>query len=87
MKKTYGNYMVDLTISNSKLLDRGIRIISELTNKSYLNSKKILLNANGKVKNALLMTLSNIDYNRSEKILDKVSGNLREALLLASSKK
>ena len=87
LNKTYGNYMVDLTVSNAKLLDRGIRIVSELTNLSYTDSKLILDKAKGKVKNAILMYLSNINYRKSVTILDNYSGNLRNALNASTLKK
>ena len=79
--------MVDLTVSNAKLLDRGIRIVSELTNLSYTDSKLILDKAKGKVKNAILMYLSNINYRKSVIILDNYSGNLRNALNASTLKK
>jgi hypothetical protein len=38
MGKIYGNYMINLSISNKKLVDRATRIIADLCNLSYENA-------------------------------------------------
>ena len=38
MGKIYGNYMINLSISNKKLIDRATRIIADLCNLSYENA-------------------------------------------------
>ena len=42
MNKTYGNLMVDLKVSNFKLLDRAVRIISRILKLDYSSSEKII---------------------------------------------
>ena len=80
LNKTYKNYMVDLKISNKKLLDRGIRIISDITNLNYNESKNALLNAKNNVKVAILMELKKISYINAIEKLKLNNGNLRDAL-------
>lgn len=80
INKTYKNYMVDLKISNEKLLDRGIRIISDLTDLNYENSKYALFNAKNNVKIALLMEIKNLSYIDAFQKLKMTNGNLRDAL-------
>ncbi|MEC8839107.1 MAG: N-acetylmuramic acid 6-phosphate etherase, partial [Candidatus Neomarinimicrobiota bacterium] len=48
--KIYGNLMVDLMAVNEKLVDRGIRIIQDLTNLNYEDSNAMLLSAEMSVK-------------------------------------
>ena len=80
INKTYKNYMVDLKISNQKLLDRGIRIISEITGLNYKESENLLINSKNNVKVAILMELKKISYNTAFKKLKLNNGNLRKAL-------
>ena len=53
--KVYGNLMVDLMAVNEKLVDRGIRIIQDITNLDLENSRRILVAAKMSVKTALVM--------------------------------
>ena len=59
INKTYNNLMVDLKVSNKKLLDRAVRIVSEVTYCDYEKSKKILTKAKNNIKIAILMELLN----------------------------
>ena len=78
MNKTYGNLMVDLKVSNLKLLDRAVRIVSQLTGKSYTDSENILNEAEGNVKIAVVMSKLNKTLEESKKILKSSNGSLRE---------
>ena len=80
LNKTYGNIMVDLKVSNNKLLDRGVRIVSEITNLSYDKSKIALNNAKGTVKIAIIMVLLDIDYKDAKIYLDNNDGKLRDVI-------
>ena len=80
MNKTYGNIMVDLNISNNKLKDRGVRIISYLTGLDYKDSLDLLVLAKGDVKLAIVMNKKNCIHSDGIKILDKSDGNLKNAL-------
>ena len=58
--KVYGNLMVDLMAINDKLIDRGTRIIMQLTSLGYQDSLKALQSANMSVKVAVVMVKSNV---------------------------
>ena len=80
LNKVYKNLMVDLKISNEKLLKRAIRIITSLTDLNKEESKKLLKNSKGEVKTALLMHLNKKNYKEAKILLSKTKGNLRQAL-------
>ena len=53
--KVYGNRMVDVSVTNTKLLDRALRIISDLTDLSRDQAQDLLEQSDRRVKLALLM--------------------------------
>ena len=80
LNKVYQNFMVDLKISNNKLTNRAINIVSEVTNLNENESKDLIKKANGHVKNAILMYIKNINYSESCKVLKNNNGNLRKSI-------
>ena len=70
--KVYGNLMVDLMAVNEKLLDRGIRIIQELTNLKYEDSNSILFSAEMSVKTAIVMTVKQCNLDEARRILERI---------------
>lgn len=50
--KVIGNKMVDMHLSNEKLVDRGVKMIVEATNIDYEKAKELLLSS-GSVRNAI----------------------------------
>jgi N-acetylmuramic acid 6-phosphate etherase len=78
--KVYGNRMVDLTISNAKLQRRALRMITEITGMKEIEAEKLLAQAQGQVKIALLMHLAQIDYPQACLKLEISEGHLRQAL-------
>ena len=80
LNKTYGNLMVDLKISNLKLLDRGIRIIETITGLSYKEASKLLTSANNNVKAAIVMNFKDVSYKKAVKILNDKNGHLRSII-------
>ncbi len=78
--KVYGNRMVDVAVTNTKLLDRALQMIQDLTQLDR-DSANALLEASGKsVKVALLMHWTNVDRDRAETILAENNGQLRSAM-------
>lgn len=78
--KVYGNRMVDVAVTNKKLLDRALRIIKDLTG---LNREEaaVLLEKNGRsVKLALLSYWTNLPKEKAENLLNQNKGNLRAAI-------
>ena len=76
LNKTYQNYMVDLKVSNKKLLDRGLNIITKISGLNKNDSEILLNKANGEVKTALAMNKLNCNYIDARKKLNIVNGNL-----------
>jgi N-acetylmuramic acid 6-phosphate etherase len=78
--KVYGNRMIDVSVTNSKLRDRATRIISDLTDLNHQQAQQLLQRSNQKVKLALLMEWTGLDAQEGEKLLEKHQGNLRSAV-------
>ena len=77
---TYGNLMVDLRASNSKLKARSIRIVSEVTGITPADAAHVLGICNGEVKTAIVATLKQLDASAARHLLDTAGGQLRTAL-------
>ncbi|WP_269612850.1 N-acetylmuramic acid 6-phosphate etherase [Prochlorococcus marinus] len=78
--KVYGNRMIDLSVSNDKLMDRAIGILSDLGSVDKETAVQLLKNTNGSVKLSLLMALSGMDVFKAKQLLNNSKGNLRTAL-------
>ncbi len=78
--KIYGNLMVDLMAVNEKLVDRGIRIIQNLTDLNYEDSNAMLLSAEMSVKTALVMINKKCNLGEARKILERNNGILRDII-------
>ena len=78
--KIYGNLMVDLKASNSKLLDRAIRIVSTVCEIDRTTARDLLTASGGDVKVAIVMHKNKIDIASAKQKLSGVGGNLRSAL-------
>ncbi len=78
--KVYENVMVDLMLTNQKLVERSRRIICMFTDLDYEQASDLLQQAGGKVKVALLMGLANLSAGEAERQLDAHDGFIRAAL-------
>ena len=78
--KVYGNRMVDVAVTNSKLSDRALRIISDLTDLNRQQAEELLNRSQQRVKLALLMHWCGIAVTEAETLLAKYQGNLRAAM-------
>ena len=67
--KVYVNLMVDLMAVNKKLIDRGTRIIMQLTGLNYDAAQKLLEEAERSVKLALVMQYTQCGLEDGKKIL------------------
>jgi N-acetylmuramic acid 6-phosphate etherase len=79
--KVYGNRMVDVAVTNSKLEDRALRILSDLANVSREQGRDLLEASSGSVKLALVMARRSLDAEQAAEVLERSGGNLRQALL------
>ena len=75
--KVYGNRMIDVAVTNDKLQDRALRIISDLTDLNRDEASELLLKSDRKVKLALLMHWTGVDATEGEKLLEQNQGELR----------
>ena len=78
--KVFGNRMVDVSASNSKLVDRSLRILRDLAAVERERGLVLLDEAEGSVKLALLIAVSELETGAAREVLQKHSGQLREAL-------
>lgn len=83
MGKTYGNLMVDVTISNRKLAHRAAGILREATGCSDAEAETLLQDSGGKVKLAILMQITGLDAAAAAAILEAERGFLRQAIARA----
>lgn len=78
--KVYGNLMVDLMAVNDKLVDRGTRIIEQLTDLDYDDAQLKLFEAEKSVKTAIVMEKLNCTLNEAREKLDNAGGFLRNLI-------
>lgn len=75
--KTYENYMIDVRMLNEKLIDRGCRIVSEITKIPYEEAQKYIAASDSQVKTACVMAAKKIDKAAAEQLLAQKQGILR----------
>jgi N-acetylmuramic acid 6-phosphate etherase len=79
--KVYGNRMIDVAVTNSKLHDRALRILCDLTDLSRDQADQLLDQSGRSVKLALTMHWTGLSKDDSDRLLKSHQGNLREAVL------
>ena len=80
MGKVYENLMVDLQVNNVKLKDRAERMLISVTDLDRNAAGRLLDEAKGNVKTAIIMQKLQIDYNDARKKLDAYEGFVRKVL-------
>jgi N-acetylmuramic acid 6-phosphate etherase len=83
--KVYGNRMVDVSVTNSKLRDRAVRIVRDLAEVDRPTAEHLLDQSGNHVKTALLMHWAGVDRDRATTLLAAAGGQLRTALDQARS--
>lgn len=78
--KVYGNRMIDVSVTNSKLEDRAIRIIRDLTSLSRAEAAELLERSGRSVKLALLMHWKGVDAISATQMLQATNGHLGKAI-------
>lgn len=78
--KVYGNLMVDLQLTNEKLVERAKRIIMDATECSYEMAEEYLVKANKQPKVAIVMILTNVSYEEAVDRLKAAEGFIRKAI-------
>jgi len=79
--KVYENMMVDLQMTNKKLVERSKKIVMTATGVSYDDASDYLKKADGHVKTALVMILANVSKEEAKERLIKADGFVRKSLL------
>jgi len=78
--KTYGNFMVDLQATNSKLAQRSIGIVQQLTDLSESDARELLESCDGELKTSIVCHRLGVSPEAARAKLDSVKGRLRNAL-------
>jgi N-acetylmuramic acid 6-phosphate etherase len=78
--KVYENVMVDLQLTNKKLEERAKRIVMMLTECSYEEAERVLLEADGHVKTAIIMILTDQSKEQAQQRLKDNEGFVRASL-------
>lgn len=78
--KVYGNRMVDVAVTNSKLLDRALRILQDLTDLDREAASILLEKSDRQVKLSLLMHWAGVTREEGDRLLAAHQGNLRQAV-------
>lgn len=78
--KTYGNLMVDLRATNSKLIDRSRRILMALAGLASADAEQLLARCHGELKTAIVASLRGVSPAEARVLLDRAGGHLRVAI-------
>ena len=78
--KVYGNRMIDLSVTNNKLVERALGILFDIASVNKDVGLQLLKKTNGSVKLSLLIALSNLEVSKAKQLLADSEGNLRIAL-------
>lgn len=78
--KTYGNLMVDLKATNTKLVIRTRRIVAELTGLTEAEAEQQLARCGGDLKAAVVAHCRDVSPDEARRLLAAAAGQLRRAL-------
>ncbi len=78
--KVYENMMVDLQLTNKKLVDRAKRIIMMATGTDYATASDVLEQSGGHVKTAIVMISKSISSEEAKRCLVEANGFVRRAI-------
>lgn len=78
--KVYNNLMVDVHASNTKLVERSIRIVQAITGVDTVTAEAALAQADGRAKLAIVMLTKELNATDANALLEKHSGFLRHVL-------
>ncbi|MFL0251865.1 N-acetylmuramic acid 6-phosphate etherase [Clostridium neuense] len=78
--KVYGNLMVDLQLSNKKLIDRAVRIIEYAANVNKDTAKEYLEKSDFNPKVSIVMLKTGTKKDEAEELLKKANGFVTQAI-------
>ena len=79
--RVYDNWMIDVTLTNRKLRQRGLRILEQASGANVLEAKRALRQAGHDLRVALVMLKTGVDAAEAKRRLRAAQGNLRKALV------
>jgi N-acetylmuramic acid 6-phosphate etherase len=80
--KVYENMMVDLQLTNRKLVERSRRIVMTITDVEYATASAVLEQAGGHVKTAIVMIKTGCSADEARKRIADADGFVRDAIEL-----
>ena len=78
--KTYGNLLVDMRATNTKLMARARRIVAAVAEVSEADAEALLQQCGGEVKTAIVVVRCQVSPHRARQWLEQAHGHLRQAL-------
>jgi N-acetylmuramic acid 6-phosphate etherase len=78
--KTYGNLMVDVQATNTKLRRRAVDIVSSATGLDDDAAGRLLMESHGEIKSAIVAHLASISFDEARRRLEASQGIVRAAL-------
>ena len=78
--KTYGNLLVDMQATNTKLLARARRIVAMVAGVSEAEAETLLQHCGGEVKTAIIVQRCRVSPAQARQRLERARGHLRQAL-------
>jgi len=83
--RTYGNLMVDLHVTNSKLRTRARRLVTTISGVDADTAERLLDDTDGEVKTAVLAAATGLPAESARGLLARHRGRLRTALQTSTS--
>lgn len=80
MGKVYENMMIDLQMTNKKLVERSKRIVMTVTQTTYEEATEYLTKAGGHVKTAIVMIKTGVAPEEAAELIEKADGFVRGAI-------
>ena len=78
--KVYENMMIDLQLTNNKLVERSKRIIMMATGVDYETAANMLQRSGGHVKTAIVMIAAEVTREEAKQRLERAGGFVRVAI-------
>jgi N-acetylmuramic acid 6-phosphate etherase len=85
--KVYENLMVDLKVSNHKLMERAKNIVVTITGITVAEAEKVLEKTNYQVKPAIVMVKAGVDFDEANRLIREADGFVRKAIELAQQRR
>lgn len=77
---TYSNWMINVSMTNQKLRERGMHMLQEILGVKPADAAKLVEKSGGQLKIAVIMGATGCDRKEAEKKLVEAGGNLRKVI-------